>query len=354
MAAKIFISIIFFSLLYFSSALSSDSVSKAIEILSNSGFFSMALTLEFASNNLIPRSEFLTIFTPSDSTFSSSGQPSLSLLKFHFSPQSLISQSLKTLPFNSKIPTFSPSQTLLVTSPPYSDHDFVSINGVKVNASSVIYDDGWLRVFGIEKFFDPNFRAPPRTNLDCAASVLDNDEDDGDGSMTFGEAIDEMKDKRYSVMASFLELQLATTKKPTFLTVFAPQDDKIEGYFSNFSHYTSVFLRHVVPCKMPWSVLIDLDYPVATPTFLEGYEITVTLRQDHGGLLANEILVAEDVYANEWLAVLGIGDVLPAVPEPEPKPEPKPSAQRRRSTVNLDILKVLVALSSLTIWIYGF
>ncbi|XP_044489030.1 putative fasciclin-like arabinogalactan protein 20 [Mangifera indica] len=280
----------------------------------------MALTLEFASNNLIPRSEFLTIFTPSDSAFSSSGQPSLSLVKFHFSHQSLTSHTLKTLPFNSKIPTLSPSRALLVTSPPYRDHDFISINGVKVNASSVIYDDGWLRVFGIEKFFDPNFRAPPRPNLDCAASVLDDDEDDGDGPMSFGEAIDEMKDKRYSVMASFLELQLATTKKPTLLTVFAPQDDKIEGGDA-----------HIL-----------------------GYEITVTLRQDHGGLLANEILVAEDVYANEWLAVLGIGDVLPAVPEPEPKPEPKPSAQRRRSMVNLDILKVLVALSSLIIWIYGF
>ncbi|XP_044489031.1 uncharacterized protein LOC123213621 [Mangifera indica] len=328
MAAKIFISLIFFSLLYFSSALSSDFVSKAIEILSNSGFFSMALTLEFASNNLIPRSEFLTIFTPSDSTFSSSGQPSLSLLKFHFSPQSLTSQTLKTLPFNSKIPTLSPSHALLVTSTPYRDHDSVSINGVKVNASSVIYDDGWLRVFGIEKFFDPNFRAPPRPNLDCAASVLDDDEDNGDGPMSFGEAIDEMKDKR------------------------------IEGNFSNFSHYTSVFLRHVVPCKMPWSVLIDLDYPVVMPTFLEGYEITVTLRQDHEGLLANEVLVVEDVYADEWLAVLGIGDVLPEVPEPEPepepKPEPKPSAQRRRSMVNLEILKVLVALSSLIIWIYSF
>ncbi|XP_031260930.1 putative fasciclin-like arabinogalactan protein 20 [Pistacia vera] len=352
MAPKLFISLILFSLLSFSSCLSNDSISKAVEILSNSGFLSMALTLEFGSKNLIPLSESLTIFTPSDSTFASFGQPSLSLLKFHFSPKSLTSQSLRSLPFNSKIPTFSPSHTLLVTSLPSRDQGSVLLNGVKVNASSVIYDDGWLRIFGIEKFFDPNFRASPRTNLDCVASARDDDEDGGDGSMSFDEAICKMKEKGYSIMASFLELQMGTTKESTLLTLFAPPDEKMEGYFSNFSDYSSVFLRHVVPCKMPWSVLIDLDYPAAVPTFLEAYKITVTLRQDREGLLVNKVLVIEDVYADERLAVLGIGDVLPAVPQPEPKP--KPSAQRRRSMVNLEVLKVLVGFSSLVLWIFGF
>ncbi|KAJ0094497.1 hypothetical protein Patl1_15261 [Pistacia atlantica] len=326
MAPKLFISLILFSLLSFSSCLSNDSVSKAVEILSNSGFLSMALTLEFGSKNLIPRSESLTIFTPSDSTFASFGQPSLSLLKFHFSPQSLTSQSLKSLPFNSKIPTFTPYHTLLITSPPSRDQGSVLLNGVKVNASSVIYDDGWLRIFGIEKFFDPNFGASPRPNLDCVASARDDDEDDGDGSMSFDEAIHEMKEKGYSIMASFLELQMGTTKESTLVTLFAPPDEKMKGYFSNFSDYSTVFLRHVVPCKMPWS--------------------------DQEGLLVNKVLVIEDVYADERLAVLGIGDVLPAVPQPEPKP--KPSAQRRRSMVNLEVLKVLVGFSSLVLWIFGF
>ncbi|KAJ0095311.1 hypothetical protein Patl1_15273 [Pistacia atlantica] len=234
MAPKLFISLILFSLLSFSSCLSNDSVSKAVEILSNSGFLSMDLTLEFGFKNLTLRSESLTIVTPSDSTLASFGQPALSLLKFPFSPKSLTSQSLKSLPFNSKIPTFSPSHTLLVTSSPSRDQGSVLLNGVKINASSVIYDDGWSRIFGIEKFFDPNFRASPRTNLDCVASARDDDEDDGDGSMSFDEAIHEMKEKGYSIMASFLELQMGTTKQPTLLTRFAPPDEKMEGYFSNF------------------------------------------------------------------------------------------------------------------------
>lgn len=212
----------------------------------------------------------------------------------------------------------------------------------------MIYDDGWLRIFGIEKFFDPNFGASPRPNLDCVASPRDDDEeeDDDDGSMSFDAAIEEMKDKGYSIMASFLEMQLGMIKEPALLTVFAPSDEKMEGYFRNFSDYSVVFLRHVVPCLMPWPVLIRLDYPTTVPTFLEGYKITVSLRQDKEALLINKVVIVEDVYADNWLAVLGIGDVLPAVPAPEPKP----SSQRRRSVVNAAVLKVLVGFSFLVMF----
>ncbi|GAV79470.1 Fasciclin domain-containing protein [Cephalotus follicularis] len=144
---------------------------EASEILWKSGFISMALTLEFGSQmtqTIIPPSPSLTIFSPSDHTFALSGQPSLSLLQFHFSPQYFPLQTLKSLPSGTHIPTFFSNHPLIVTTSPSTYK--ISINGVKINETP-IYDNGSLLIFGIDKFLDPSFRFVPEPGIGCVMLV---------------------------------------------------------------------------------------------------------------------------------------------------------------------------------------
>ena len=63
---------------------------------------------------------------------------------------------------------------------------------------------------------------------------------------SFGEASLVLRSRRYSVMASFLDLQLLGFKaKTAALTLFAPLDDamKMKGYIGNFSQYPSIFFQ---------------------------------------------------------------------------------------------------------------
>ncbi|PQQ07906.1 putative fasciclin-like arabinogalactan protein 20 [Prunus yedoensis var. nudiflora] len=86
-AAQILLSLIVLSVLSFSSALPTRTLSNAAEILSDFGYTSMALTLDLASQTLLlSQSPSLTIFTPTDAAFSHSGQPPLNLLQFHIIP----------------------------------------------------------------------------------------------------------------------------------------------------------------------------------------------------------------------------------------------------------------------------
>ncbi|XP_077242423.1 uncharacterized protein LOC143882928 [Tasmannia lanceolata] len=83
--------LLFFSLSSPSSSISpsSESIPNAVEILFNSGFTSMALTLQLTSQTLIPESSSTTIFSPSDDAFISSGQPSRNPLLNHSQDLSL-------------------------------------------------------------------------------------------------------------------------------------------------------------------------------------------------------------------------------------------------------------------------
>ncbi|KAL5828068.1 hypothetical protein ACOSQ4_019865 [Xanthoceras sorbifolium] len=340
MASKLPLSLVLLSLLSLSSPLPDNSIRNAAEILSDSGHVSMALTLEFASHTLFPQLQFLTIFSPSDSAFVSSGQPSLSLLRFHFSPLPISSQTLKSLPFNSKIPTLSPNRSLIVTSSP-SDHR-VSLNGVEVNDGNAIYDDGSLRIFGIDRFFDPGFRVSvphdgnhSSPNLGCAPMV-------NDGSMSFDRARKVLVSKGYSVMASFLGLQLGAIKERTLLTVFASVDEVMMGNFGDFKEYPSIFLGHIVPCRILWTDLLASDNGTELSTFLEGFKIKI--KRSGNVLTINEAPVTSpNLYYNDWLVIHGVRDVL----RPKMRTEmAKFSSQTSSITVHTK-LTTLVAFSSL-------
>ncbi|TXG57252.1 hypothetical protein EZV62_018565 [Acer yangbiense] len=219
---------------------------------------------------------------------------------------------LKSLPFNSKIPTLSPNRSLTITSS--TPHRCVSLNGVKINADSPIHDDGTsLIVFGIGDFLDPGYGVSrPSANQKC------HDMSFNDTTMVFEEAGGVLRSKGYSVMASFLELQVIGFKKSwissTGLTLFAPVDQAMTINSGNFSNYASLFFSHLVPCKILWSDLIPFDDGVQLKTLLNGFKLNVT--RSGKVLMLNGVEFASlDLYYSDWLAVHGLRRVLPVPPE---------------------------------------
>ncbi|CAK7326692.1 unnamed protein product [Dovyalis caffra] len=278
-AAKVLLSILLFlSFFSFSSSLPTETLRQAAIILSNSGYLSMSLTLPLVSNSLIPHSPSLTIFSPSDTAFTQSGQPSLSLLQLHFSPLSFPVNSLKTLSQGAQIPTLFRNYSLTIT----STGDDVSLNGVKIKGSPV-YDDGSLVILGVDRFFDPG-SGVPRQNLGCSAKA-------SSGYYSFNEASRGFKDN-------------------TMLTIFAPDDEVMRIFHGNLSEYSSIFLKHVVPCKITWGDLVNFDDGVVLETYLKGFGITVSTSGDKL-MLNDQISVSSpDIYRNDWLVIHGLQGIL--------------------------------------------
>ncbi|XVF02807.1 hypothetical protein REPUB_Repub04eG0205900 [Reevesia pubescens] len=294
-------------LLPFSSPIPTQTLLDAVEILSDSGFVSMALTLNLLSKTaLFLRSPSLTIFSATDSAFIEHGQPSLSLLQFHLCPLPLSLESLQTLPIASTIPTLLPNHSLFLTSSPASDDDYISLDGVRIDGSP-IFDDGSLIIFGIHEFFDPSFGVSSRPNIPSCVSSLNDDD------RLFGEAGLVLRSKGYSVMASFLDLQLLGFKATTgaAMTLFAPLDDAMDmkGYIGNFSEYPSIFFRHVLPCKVSWADLVGFKDGTVLTTDLEGFKINVT--KSGNNMMINEVAITSpDLYYGESIAVHGLQEVL--------------------------------------------
>ncbi|XP_030529142.1 putative fasciclin-like arabinogalactan protein 20 [Rhodamnia argentea] len=308
------VALVLLSLLPPCSPLPLESLREATHVLSNSGFVSMSLTLNLISKTLIsPQVPSLTIFSPSDDSFARFGQPPLSLLRLHFSPHALSLDTLRSLPRGATISTMNANHSLMVTTSP-SDYQ-VEINGVKI-VGSPVFNDGNLVVFGIEMFFDPEFQtsAPvqsPIPGLECVAPRYGGLENLSAGNM-FAEACGAMRSKGYSVMASFLGLQLMKLKGDNqTLTVFAPSDESMVNRTGSFSEYPSIFLRHVVPCKLLASDLLEFNNGTQLHTHLEGFVIEVMRIGD--ALMLNGVpMTPPDIYTSEWLSVHGILDVIAA------------------------------------------
>ncbi|KAG6655890.1 putative fasciclin-like arabinogalactan protein 20 [Carya illinoinensis] len=200
------LSLIIFSLFSLSSPLSSETISDAVHILADSGYVSMSLTLEAISKStLLTNSTSLTIFAPSDSAFIHSGQPSLSLLQYHFSPLLSPLQTFRSLPNAAKIPTLFAGHSLTVTTSPSDDG--ISLNNVKVTRSP-IFNRGLLVIFGIDEFFHPDFEVSvpvksPEPNLGCGFPTA-NDTISFSGASSFGKVSGLLRCSGYSVMAEFL------------------------------------------------------------------------------------------------------------------------------------------------------
>lgn len=208
--------------------------------------------------------------------------------------------------------------SLTVTTPdPYHQ---LSLNNVTV-IGSPIYDDGSLIVFGIDSFFDMNFEIPsrnyiPSPNFRCRVSEKANETTSSYSSYTFKEASRVLRSREYSIMASCLDLQLlALLQQRPNLTVFAPVDYALPDLVSNFtSDYSSLFLRHVVPCRMTWADLSNLGEGAMLRTFSD--EFTLRIARVNDELTVNGVAVAvRDMYSSDWLVVHGLRRVLEEVPE---------------------------------------
>nr|XP_043620577.1 putative fasciclin-like arabinogalactan protein 20 [Erigeron canadensis] len=312
---------IIFSTAQTTTALPPETLTNAVETLSNSGYIAMSLTLTAVSDGLLSHHNAATIFSPPDIAFADYGQPSLPLLSVHISPMVFSLSTLRSLPFGTKIPTVDESIFLTVTTS--SPNDVVSINDVRIIGSS-IFDDGSLIVYGIENFLDPNFTVPDSpiqiSNLNhCTASFRGNN-----GSISsFHDAANVLISRGYSVFASFLNLQLlgfqfqsqSQNKNQSNLTVFAPNDEVMVEYSGRFPDYQSLFHRHVLNCKVSWTDLMSVDDGISFDTYLDGFKVKVD-RSGGGGYKVNEVsITSPDMYYSDWIVIHGIGDVL-SLPKP--------------------------------------
>ncbi|KAL2546042.1 putative fasciclin-like arabinogalactan protein 20 [Forsythia ovata] len=315
----------------FSAALSNahtppQALLDAAETLANSGYIAMSLTVQLIAPTLpLPSATTtsttttVTIFSPPDAAFKTFGQPSLANLLLHFSPLSLSPTFLLSLPLSSKIPTLSTSHYLTITTPPDSKKFEISINNVTVSVSP-IFDDGSVLVYAIDNFFGLNFSLPPNTtktgeinpNRDLKCLKLEK-------YSRFQEASGVLKSRGYSIMASFLDLQLmgfaGEFSENVKLTVFAPVDEELVQFSGDFMLYSSLFMRHVVPCKVGWNELNQMGNGTVLPNNAEGFNLEITRNEDGEVLMVNGIeIMFPGMHDSEWLAIHGIRGL---ITEPE-------------------------------------
>lgn len=136
------------------------------------------------------------------------------------------------------------------------------------------------------------------------------------GAFSFHEASVMLRSRGYSVMASFLDLQLIGFLGRPKLTVFAPVDEVMVEKAGDFVEYSSLFLRHVIPCKLSWTDLANVHEGTELHTYLEGFTLNVTRSYDI--FMVNEVAITfPDMYSNDWLVVHGVQEMLslPRAPE---------------------------------------
>ncbi|KAJ0053931.1 hypothetical protein Pint_03004 [Pistacia integerrima] len=295
MATSLFFSLIMFSLSTFAFA-SRTALSNALEILSNSGYLSMALTLQFTSKTLNLDCKIITIFAPSDLAFVQSGRLSFLQLQYHISPAQLFQDTLKTLPFGSRIPTLLPNHSLIVTTSDYNAP--FSINGISIDESPV-YDEGFLVIYGMDAFFDTSFNittstsfSAPMVNNNSSQSELKHYGFDVD---EFGKASDWLRSRGYTTMATFLGVQLSGFRDHTRLTIFAPLDEAIEACVRNITDYLVIFRQHVVPRLLTWQDLVRLSDGTMLQTFSGGFVINLTWSGDVLVLNGVPVVVLPDI-----------------------------------------------------------
>ncbi|KAH9791926.1 putative fasciclin-like arabinogalactan protein 20 [Citrus sinensis] len=293
---------------------SPGTLSNAVETLSNSGYLSMALTLQITFKTLNLESKTLTIFSPSDFSFSQSGQLSLSQLQYHISPSRLSQDSLKTLAFGSRLPTLLSNHSLIVTVSDFNNAH-LSINGVLIQESPM-FDQEELVVYGIDEFFNSSFGvmiSPPPHSAPVPSPVPSPIEPIGFDVDVFGEASDLLNSRGYTLMATFLDMQLARFTNQTRLTIFAPVDAAMEPYVKNITDCVSIFKQHVVLRLLRWQDLIRLNEGTTLPTSSEGFKITVAYSGDV--ILLNGVpVVFPDMYSSNWLVVHGLNSLLAVSP----------------------------------------
>lgn len=226
-------------LLISSSVLEASSpFSNALEILSTSGYLSMASTLEITSKRLHLESSAATIFAPLDIAFARLGQLSVLDLQYHISPLRLSGYYLDSLPFGTRIPTLLPNHSLIVTTSLSYFDGKLSINGISIEESALV-DFVSLIIFGMSEFFNssleisPNLTpapapAPSPSPVTSLGNTSQNESTGLDVDFS-GQASRLLMSKGYSIMGTFLDAHLFGIKNQTRLTIFAPVDQAMDA-----------------------------------------------------------------------------------------------------------------------------
>ena len=282
----------------------SGTFSNAAKTLLDSDYLSMALTLELVFNTLNLDSPTATIFAPSDPAFVHSGQLPLLLVQYHILPIRLSAEAMKALPSGTSIPTLLPNCSLIVTAS-HSDGK-VSINNVMIDVKAV-YDDGSVIIYGVDEFFNSSFQIAP--DLPIPGPTIPTERNSSSEVESFGLVSDMLRSRGYSIMAAFLDAQLAGPKDQTSLTIFAPVDVAIQEHARNVSDYMLIFRQHVVPRLLPWLDLIKLEDGTVLPTFLKGFEINVTVSGDVPEFNGVPVIFL-NMYQSRGLVVYGLNHLL--------------------------------------------
>ncbi|CAE6203268.1 unnamed protein product [Arabidopsis arenosa] len=316
------------------------SVSSAVEVLSDSGYLSMGLTLQLANQDLnLEDWQELTIFAPYDQAFSRFGQPSLLDIKYQLSPTRLPGEALRNLPNGAKIPTLRSDSSLTVTNSSRFGRK-ISINNVVVQDSPV-FDDGYIVIYGSGEFFT----SPTKISDDSSSSSSIPNPTSSTGSIPnpssathtppspkfasdstrnlpngskpvncfniFESASRLLMSRGFVIIATFLALQLEdTSDNDTKITVFAPIDEAIPNPSTKFSDYVTIFRGHVINRLLLWKDLQKLAKEGSIlETVLKGYEIEVSWSGDI--LLLNGVpLIYPDLYVNDWIVVHGFNQMI--------------------------------------------
>ncbi|KAJ4902536.1 putative fasciclin-like arabinogalactan protein 20 [Raphanus sativus] len=320
MASKILTSFLLLILYLVSlSDASLTSISAAVEVLCDSGYFSMGLTLQLANKDLrLDDWQELTIFAPSDRAFSQSGQPSLLSVKYHLSPTRLPGETLTNLPHGAKIPTIRSNSSLTVTNSSRSGGGLIlSINGVAVQ-DSPLFDDGYVVIYSSDEFFTPPIvtppSPPPAASIDSISVPIPSSAPVKSKPVNcfniFESASSLLLSRGFVIMATFLALQLEISpgNDTTKLTVFAPIDEAVS--VAKFSDYATIFRGHVIKRLLSWKDLEKLAWEGSIlQTALRGYEMELSWSGDF--LLLNGVpLVFPDLYADEWVVVHGVNQMI--------------------------------------------
>ena len=287
-----------------------------MEILSTSGYLSMALTLEITSKRLHLESSAATIFAPLDIAFARLGQLSVLDLQYHISPVRLSGYYLDSLPFGTRIPTLLPNHSLIVTTSLSYFDGKLSINGISIEESALV-DFGSLIIFGMSEFFNssleisPNLTPAPAPSPSPVTSLGNTSQNESTGLDVdfFGQASHLLMPRGYSIMGTFLDAQLFGIKNQTRLTIFAPVDQAMDAYAKNVSDYSSIFRKHVVPGLFPRQDLEGFNDGTSLPTFSGGFTINLTKSGDV--LVLNDVpVIFPDMYQSDWLIIHGLNQLL--------------------------------------------
>lgn len=129
-----------------------------------------------------------------------------------------------------------------------------------------------------------------------------------------------LKSRGYSIIATFLDLQLIAfvdsdkilSGNEMKLTVFAPLDEALIGNSGNFLEYSSIFLRHLLPCKLNWNELNGIGNETVFGNYAEG--LSMKIEKSGGEVMINGVeITAPDMYENEGMAIHGVREIIPVL-----------------------------------------